>query len=115
MAKKASTETQDRPNLKNAESGVEPQIDAAGQPFLQMRVDGQPVQLGLCRTNMLRLSAPPEFVEDLVLERLQQELKPGNPARTSVLQVKTDWNLLEAARQARQASLLSSNTSSSLK
>src|SRR5256885_2919926 len=67
MATKASTETQDRPNLKNAESGVEPQIDAAGQPFLQMRVDGQPVQLGLCRTNMLRLSAPPEFVEDLVL------------------------------------------------
>ncbi|HEV2697509.1 MAG TPA: hypothetical protein VGU90_05915 [Terriglobales bacterium] len=115
MAKKASAEAQDRPNLESAESDAEPQIDAAGKPFLQMRVDGQPVQLGLCRGNMLRLSAPPELIEDLVLERLQQELKPGNPARTSALQVKTDWNLLEAARQARQDSLLSSNASSSLK
>jgi hypothetical protein len=115
MAKMASAESQDRPNLKKAQSAAEPKIDAAGQPFLQTRVDGQPVQLGLCRDNMLRLSAPPELVEDLVLARLQQELKPGNPPRTSVLQVNTDWELLQAARQAREASLLSSGAPSSLK
>lgn len=115
MAKMASAESQDRPNLKKAQSAAEPRIDAAGQSFLQTRVDGQLVQLGLCRDNMLRLSAPPELVEDLVLARLQQELKPGNPARTSVLQINTDWELLEAARQAREASLMSSGTPPSLK
>jgi len=58
----------------------------------------------LCRSNTLLLSAPPEFVEDLVLARLQQELKV-NPARVSAVQVRNDWKLLESARDARDAAL----------
>jgi hypothetical protein len=80
-----------------------------------MQIGGEPVQLGICRSNTLRLSAPPELIEDLVLARMQQELKPAKPARTSLLQVNSDWKLIEAAREAREAALLPSAASSSLK
>jgi hypothetical protein len=102
-ARRASDESGELPSWRRVEAHAEAQLDAAGRPFLRLQVDGRTTQLGLCRGNMLRLSAPPEFVEDLVLARLQDELKSGKPARTSVPQVKRDWKLLEAAREAREA------------
>jgi hypothetical protein len=102
-AKKASDESGELPSWRRVEGHAEPELDAAGRPFLRVQVDGRTTQLGLCRGNMLQLSAPPELVEDLVLARLQDELKAGKPARTSVPQVKRDWNLLIAAREAREA------------
>ena len=102
-AKRANDESGELPSWRRVEGDAEPELDAAGQPFLRLQIDGRTTQLGLCRGNMLRLSAPPEFIEDLVLARLQDELKAGNPARTSVPQVKRDWNLLEAVREAREA------------
>ena len=104
-AKRASAESRELPSWRKLEGSAEPQFDASGQLFLRLQIDGRPVQLGLCRSNTLRLSAPPEFVEDLVLTRLQQELKHGKPARASLNQVKSDWKLLEDARAARDASL----------
>jgi hypothetical protein len=104
-AKRAADEAGPLPSWRKVEAKAEPQLDSAGRPFVKWEVDGRTVQLGLCRSNTLQLSAPPEFVEDLVLARLQQELKGSKPARTSLLQVKNDWNLLEAARQERQASV----------
>lgn len=102
-AKRASEESGELPSWRQVENHAEPELDASGGPFLRLEVDGRTTQLGLCRGNMLRLSAPPEFVEDLVLTRLQDELKPGKPARASVPEVKRDWKLLEAAREAREA------------
>jgi hypothetical protein len=102
-AKRASDESGELPSWRRVESHAEPELDAAGRPFLRLQIAGRTTLLGLCRGNMLRLSAPPEFVEDLVLARLQDELKAGKPARTSIPQVKRDWNLLEAAREAREA------------
>lgn len=105
-AKAAAAEGEDErlPNWRKVESHAQPELDAAGRPFVKWQIQGQTVQLGLCRANTLQLSAPPEFVEDLVLARLQQELK-AKPARISAIEVKGDWNLLEAARQEREAAV----------
>jgi hypothetical protein len=102
-AKRAADEAGPLPSWRKVEAKTEPQLDAAGRPFVKWQIDGRTVQLGLCRSNTLQLSAPPEFVEDLILARLQQELKGGKPARASLLQVKSDWKLLETARQERRA------------
>jgi hypothetical protein len=109
-AKRAADESGPLPSWRKVEAKAEPQLDAAGHPFVRWEIDGRTVRLGLCRSNTLQLSAPPEFVEDLVLARLQQELKGGKPARTSLLQVKSDWKLLEAARLERRAFLPSLNS-----
>ena len=72
-----------------------PQLDAAGRPLLQVKDDIGAVEIGLCRNNILRTSAPPELVQQLLLVRLQQELKPGKPPRTSATDVAADWHLLQ--------------------
>ncbi len=115
-ATRANTESHDRPDWRRSvESTGVPEFDAAGKPFIKLQIGGEAVQLGICRSNTLRLSAPPELIEDLVLARMQQELKPAKPARTSMLQVNSDWKLIEAAREAQEAALLPSAASSSLK
>ena len=102
-AKRAADEAGPLPGWRKVEAKAEPQLDAAGRPFVKWQIEGRTVQMGLCRSNTLQLSAPPEYIEDLLLARLQQELKGGKPARASLLQVKSDWTLLEAARQERRA------------
>jgi hypothetical protein len=61
--------------------------------------------VGLCRGNALHSSASPEVLEQLMLARLQVELKPGNPPRISEQQVKSDWQLFQAARGEKRAEL----------
>jgi hypothetical protein len=68
-------------------------------------MDGRTVHVGLCRGNALRLTAPPELVQELLLTRLEHELKSGKPSRASEQQVKTDWKMLQGAVEARQAAL----------
>jgi hypothetical protein len=86
-------------------ASAEPQLDASGQPFLKAQLEGQTVLIGLSRGNVLRLTAPPEFVQDLVLTRLEHELKSGKPPRASQQGIASDWKLLEQAVEARQAEL----------
>lgn len=93
------------PNWRKLAAQAEPQLDLDGQPFLRMEVDGRDVRLGLTRANALRLTASPELVPDLVLARLDEELKHAKPARASKEQVRSDWQLLEWAAQARQSAL----------
>jgi hypothetical protein len=101
--KRAVAESESLPSWRTVDTHASPELDAAGRPFVKWQLEGQTVQLGLCRSNTLKLFAPPEFVEDLLLARLQQELKSGKPARTSAVEVKSDWKLLDAARLAREA------------
>src|SRR5215467_2542255 len=61
-AKRASDESGELPSWRRVEGDAEPELDAAGQPFLRLQIDGRTTQLGLCRGNTLRLSAPPELV-----------------------------------------------------
>jgi hypothetical protein len=105
--KRASADTDSVPDWRR---GAEPQLDATGQPFLKAQVEGRIVQLGLSRGNALRLSAPPELVQGLLLTRLEEELKPSKPSRVSGQQAESDWKLLQGAVEARQAALNSGAT-----
>jgi len=93
------------PDWRKLQASAEPQVDVSGQPFLRAQVEGKTVLVGVSRGNALRLSAPPEFTQQLLLTRLEHELKPGKPARASREQVESDWKLLEQATEARQADL----------
>jgi hypothetical protein len=92
------------PGWKEFQSSAKPEIDGEGQAFLRGEVNGEPVRIGICRDNAFRMTAPPEIVQDLMLTRLEQELKP-KPARTSKRQVEADWKLLQRALDERNAEL----------
>jgi hypothetical protein len=102
--KRTAPEEDELPSWRKVEAHAEPELDAQGRPFVKWELQGQTMQLGLSRSNTLELSAPPEFVEDLVLARLRAELK-SKPARVSAIQIKSDWKLLQSAREAREAEL----------
>ncbi len=87
------------------QASAEPQLDLEGRPFLRMQVGERSFEVGICRGNALRLSAPPEFTEQILLTGLEQQLKPGKPSRISERQVESDWNLLQSAVESREASL----------
>ena len=93
------------PDWRTLAASAEPQLDASGRPFLRVPTDEGTVHVGICRGNALRLSAPPEFVQELMLTRLEHELKAGKPSRVSMQQFKSDWKLLHEAVEARQAAL----------
>jgi hypothetical protein len=103
-AKRASIEAE-LPEWGKLQATAEPQLDAAGQPFLKTETEGHSVLLGLSRGNALRLSAPPEFTQQLVLTRLEHELKSSKPPRASRRQIESDWKLLQRAVEAREAEL----------
>ena len=54
--------------------------------------------------NALRISRSPELVQDLVLSRLEAQLKAKKP-RISEQSVQSDWRLLESAREESEATL----------
>jgi hypothetical protein len=90
---------------RKIQASAEPQVDASGQPFLKAQVEGETILIGLSRGNALRLTAPPEFTQELVLTRLEHQLKSSKPPRASQHGIESDWKLLEQAVEARQAEL----------
>jgi len=92
------------PGWREFQASAQPQLDAEGQPFLQADVSGRTVQIGISRENAFRLSAPPELVQDMMLTRLEQELKPKAP-HISKHQVENDWKLLQRALDEEKAEL----------
>ena len=90
---------------RKLQATAEPQVDASGQPFLKAQVEGQTILIGLTRGNALRLTAPPEFTQELLLTRLEHELKPNKPPRASQQGIENDFKLLQRAVEARQAAL----------
>jgi hypothetical protein len=93
------------PEWRKLQAGAEPQVDASGQPFLKAQVEGQTILIGLSRSNALRLTAPPELTQELLLTRLEHELKSDKPPRASQQGIESDWKLLEQAVEAREAEL----------
>ncbi len=92
------------PGWREFQASAQPQLDAEGQPFLQAEMSGRTVQIGISRENAFRLSAPPELVQDMMLSRLEQELKPKAP-HISKHQVENDWKLLQRALDEEKAEL----------
>lgn len=98
-------EAESFPNWRKFESRTEPELDASGHPVLRVSADDHTAQIGICRANALQLIAPPELVQGMLFARLDQELKPSKPVRTSKQQIEGDWKLLERASKATEASL----------
>ena len=92
------------PGWKEFQASANPQLDAQGQPVLQANVSGHTVRIGMSRENAFRLSTPPELVQDMMLTRLEQELKPKSP-HISKRQVESDWKLLQRALDERNAEM----------
>ena len=93
------------PNWHDFVATTEPLLDATGQPFLQARGQDLTTQVGICRDNALRISAPPQLVEGLLFARLNQELKSKKPAHASVAQIESDLELLQQVTKSSEASL----------
>jgi hypothetical protein len=109
-AKRESLAEERLPDWRKLEARAQPELDASGEPFLEMDRDGQKVRVGICRENALRMAAPPELVEDLLVGRLEQELRSARPVKASARQVASDWRLLEKAAESREASALAANS-----
>lgn len=103
--KRENNESEPLPNWHDFASKTKPQLDATGQLFLQARTDNTTTQVGICRDNALRMSAPPELVEGLLFARLDQELKPKKPAHVSEQQIQSDLKLLRQLSKSSEASL----------
>jgi hypothetical protein len=93
------------PNWEKFAAGTEPQLDASGQAFVQAHGEDATTQIGICRDNALRMSAPPQLVEGLLFARLEQELKSKKPAHASEQQIQSDFKLLQQVTKSREASL----------
>lgn len=105
--KRENVESEPLPNWREFVSQTEPQLDAAGQPFLRTRREDTTTQIGICRGNALRMSTPPQIVEGLLFARLDQELKSKKPAHASEQQIQSDFKLLQEVVKSREASLTS--------
>ncbi len=92
------------PEWRKLQAVASPELDASGEPFLKADVEGETIQVGLSRSNALRLDTPPEIVQGLLVTRLEDELKSRKP-RTSGAQVESDWKLLQNAVESSQAAL----------
>jgi hypothetical protein len=92
----------DYPSWRQLQSEASPQLDAEGRPFLKVPLEGREVPVGICRGNALRISGSPELVQHLLLTHLDAELR-AKKVRVSRELVKSDWNLLESAREASRA------------
>jgi len=73
------------------------EIDEQGRPVLQLQVGETTVSVGATATNVLASGAPPELVEELLLARLQGELRQKAANRLSQSEVARDWGLLQEA------------------
>ena len=73
------------------ETAGEPRFDEYGRPTLRLRVDGQPVDIGISRENIGETR--PDVASELMAARLRMELRRGDPG-ASATKVMDDWKLL---------------------
>jgi hypothetical protein len=74
------------------QASADPQLDQDGRPVLRMRLGQEIVAVGIARDNILNTSSP--LAKDLVMARLQSELRNGGDPRASEVDVRSDWKLL---------------------
>ena len=70
-------------------------IDDQGRPILEVQVGESRVQIGVSAANILSGNAPPEVERQLLVARLQSELRRRSPQRVSETEVARDWELLQ--------------------
>jgi hypothetical protein len=80
------------------------QLDKAGAPvadhngalWMEVSDGGEPSRVGLSRSNILSSSSDPELAHQLVLARIGRVLKSPKHSRESMVEFKSDWNLLQS-------------------
>ena len=107
-AMRKSNELDEFPNWRTLQAQAIPQMDAKGRPLLEVKLDGKDVPVGICRGNALHVSGSPELLQNLLLSRLDEQLRNKKP-RVSEQSIKSDWKLLESAREESRAALASGN------
>ena len=82
---------------RQLESRAVTEIDEQGRPVLQLQLGEKTVNLGATASNVLSGGAPPKLIQELLLARLQSELRQKNRNHLSQSEVARDWNLLQQA------------------
>lgn len=85
-----------RASWKEFASSAHLERDASDGPVLLAEFGGQEVQVGLSRGNILTTPAPAQLLRDLLVSRLQEELRAKSAAKISDTQLRADWTLLQA-------------------
>jgi len=83
------------------EAGASPQLDGAGMPVLRLRVGAELVNVGISRENILAGNVAPQLARELLVARLNEELRSGESPKTSEQDVISDWNLLQRVLPAK--------------
>jgi hypothetical protein len=86
-----ASSTEDR--WKNLQAAAEPALDENGSPVLRVEEGHVNYEVGLSHANLLNSSAPPQLVQQLLIVRLEDELRETAHASQSDLQ--SDWKLLQ--------------------
>ncbi len=73
----------------------QPDLDADGQPVLQLHDGNGTVDLGVARDDLLSEDAPVELQRELMVVRLKQALAHNRAPRISGSELREDWQLLE--------------------
>lgn len=73
------------------------EIDGEGRPVLQLHVGEQSVSMGATAANVLSSDAPPKLMQELLLARLESELRQRGADHLSQSEVERDWSLLQQA------------------
>jgi hypothetical protein len=107
-AMRKSDELDEFPDWRRLQAQAIPLMDAQGRPFVQVKLDGKEVPVGICRGNALHVSGSPELLQNLLLSRLDEQLRTKKP-RISEPSIKSDWKLLESAREESRAALAPAN------
>jgi hypothetical protein len=84
-------------NWRQLQARAVTEIDEDGRPVLQLHVGNQTVSVGATASNVLTSGAPPELVQELLLARLQTELRQKDSSRLSETEIARDWHLLQQA------------------
>jgi len=89
--------TQVEKTWRQLQSRAVTEIDERGRPVLQFEVNEKTVSVGATATNILTIDGPQKLVQELLLARLQAELRQKAANRLSQSEVARDWNLLQQA------------------
>ncbi len=84
---------------KHVQTAAEPGLDKAGLPIFRVQEGDFSFEVGLARGNVLHSSAPPQIVQQLLITRLEEELRSASHSSQS--DIESDWKLLQQTLTAQ--------------
>jgi len=76
-------------------------LDDSGAPVFEIPFEGRLVRVGATADNIMDLNTPPQLIRELLVARLQSELRQSRPKNgLSRAAVARDWRLLQQAQRA---------------